>query len=440
MLLFTVPKFCKGETRRMKNRKFDKYIYIGVTAILVLITACLLVFAFVEREALFAAGAKVLDILMPVIYGAVMAFLLAPVYNHSIDWYEAGMKKITKNQKLINKFKGMVGTVSSVLFLVFVLFSLSSMILPELYTNIINIANSVPEYYHNVYQWLVHLFENNPELEAQVLYLYREGMAAVQSYISAELLPSIQNLDNLQNIIKFAGDVSYSVMGVFTILKNLVLGIFVMVYLLNLKDTLAAQCKKLAYSFLPLSWANGVIDEFRFIHKSFGEFFIGKVIDSLIIGVLCFVGMTLFKMPYTLLISVIIGVTNVIPFFGPFIGAIPSAVLVLIANPGQFIWFILWILVLQQFDGNILGPKILGNATGLSSFWVLFSILFFGGIYGFIGMIIGVPVTAVIFDLISKLQNYFLGKKSLPCDTDHYMELQKIDEADGRFIKTEKKR
>ena len=174
--------------------------------------------------------------------------------------------------------------------------------------------------------------------------------------------------------------------------------------------------------------------EFRFIHRVFSGFLIGKVIDSLIIGLLCFFCLNLMKMPFTLLISVIVGVTNVIPFFGPFIGAIPSAVLVFLISPKQCLYFVLFILLLQQFDGNILGPKILGNSTGVSSFWVLASILLFGGLYGFIGMIIAVPATAVIFDLVAKIQNHCLRKKELSQDVDDYMGLERIDEDSGTYI------
>ncbi len=421
----------------MKNLKFEKYIYMGVTAILVLIAACLVVFAFLERNALIAAGAKIIDILMPVIYGIVLAFLLAPVYNHSVRWYEAAMKKVTKSSRFVKRTRGLVGTLASLILLTGVIFSLSSMIIPELYTNIVSIADAIPEYFHNVYKWLTRAFANNPDLETTVLSLYRKGMESFQIWLNSDLLPNIQNLslDYLESLKALADGVSGSVRGVLNLVKNLLIGLIVMIYLLNIKDTMAAQGKKLIYSFFPLRWANGIVEEFRYVHKVFGGFLIGKMVDSLIIGVICFVAMTLFKMPYTLLISVIIGVTNVIPFFGPFIGAIPSAVLVLIANPGQFFWFILWVLALQQFDGNILGPKILGNSTGLSSFWVLFAILFFGGIYGFVGMIIGVPVTAVIFDLVAKLQNYLLRKKSLSSDTDDYRELRRIDEDDRRYIR-----
>ena len=204
-----------------------------------------------------------------------------------------------------------------------------------------------------------------------------------------------------------------------------------MVYLLNIKDTLTAQVKKIVYAILPVQAANGTVEEFRYIHKVFSGFIIGKLIDSLIIGVLCFILMNLFA----LLISVIVGVTNVIPFFGPFIGAIPSAVLVFLISPRQCLYFVGLVLVLQQFDGNILGPKILGDSTGLSSFWVLFSILLFGGLMGFVGMIIAVPTFAVIYRLVTEFTTWKLGKKALSDSLDSYDRLDYIDETEQTYMK-----
>lgn len=168
-------------------------------------------------------------------------------------------------------------------------------------------------------------------------------------------------------------------------------------------------------------------------NEIFGGFIIGKIIDSAIIGVLCFVGLSMLKMPYTLLVSVIVGVTNVIPFFGPYIGAIPSAVLIMLTDPKMGIYFILFILVLQQLDGNVIGPKILGDSTGLSAFWVVFAILLGGGLFGVIGMILGVPTFAVIYYIINMLINHMLEKKKLPIDTAAYGEMSYVD-ADGTYV------
>lgn len=217
-------------------------------------------------------------------------------------------------------------------------------------------------------------------------------------------------------------------------LKNLLIGVIVMVYLLNMKEKLLTQVKMILYGVFPLKIANKVLEEGRYVHKVFGGFIIGKLLDSLIIGILCFVLLNFMKMPYVLLVSVIVGVTNVIPFFGPFIGAIPSAFLILLASPVKCFWFLGFILLLQQFDGNILGPKILGDSTGLSSFWVLFSILLFGGLFGFVGMIIGVPTFAVFYKFVRELVSWLLEKKQLSADIRQYGKLDYIDEEKRTYI------
>ena len=167
-------------------------------------------------------------------------------------------------------------------------------------------------------------------------------------------------------------------------------------------------------------------------NEIFGGFIIGKIIDSAIIGVLCFIGITILDMPYILLVSVIVGVTNVIPFFGPYIGAIPSTILIALADPLKGLYFLIFIIALQQLDGNVIGPKILGNSTGLSAFWVVFSILLGGGLFGFIGMIIGVPTFAVIYYIVKMVVEEKLKKKKLPPDTEHYGDVEYLEE-DGEF-------
>lgn len=413
----------------MKNNRFEKYIYEGVTAVLVIAAAVALVFLFIERKSVAGMGKQLLSILAPIICGAILAFLFSPVYNMGARITSAVSVKLFKSEKGAASAGKIVGTAASLLFLYVIVASLAMMIIPQLHASILGIINTMPVYVQNVYQWLTGLFANNPPLEEAVLSAYQKAVIDFQEWVGSNLILNIENLE------KILGGVSVGVMGVFSTAKNLLIGVIVMIYLLNIKETLAAQGKKLIYTFLPLQVANATVEEFRYIHKVFSGFIIGKLIDSLIIGVICFILMNLFRLPYALLISVIVGVTNIIPFFGPFIGAIPSAVLVFLISPKQCLYFIGLILVLQQFDGNILGPKILGNSTGLSSFWVLFSILLFGGIYGFVGMIIAVPLTAVIFDLFGKLQTYLLLKKKLSSETKDYEDLVKIDEDSGKYLK-----
>lgn len=419
----------------MKEHRFQKYIYGGITAVSVIMIPLLVIFLILERDAISLFLDELFLILSPIIYGAVLAFLIAPIYNIVREKSEAFSKKVTKNETFGVWVGKTVGTCASILFLVLVIVSLLYLVIPQLYESVRGIVETMPVYVQNIYNWLTRLFESNPPLEAAVLDIYQQMVESLRNWASSSLIPNLENLESLQNLEKIVGGLSSSVMSLVNLAKNLLIGLIVMVYLLNIKDRLSAQCKKIAYAFLPLRVANETVDEFRYIHKVFSGFIIGKLIDSLIIGILCFFAMKLLHLPFELLISVIVGVTNVIPFFGPFIGAIPSAILVFLVSPMKCLVFLLLILAIQQFDGNILGPRILGNATGLSSFWVLFSILLFGGLMGFVGMIIAVPLTAVIFDLFSKLQYYYLRKKNLSPDTRDYYDLRKIEEDKKTYIR-----
>ena len=419
----------------MKEHKYEKYIYGGVTAVLVVAAAILMVFLLINLNAVLGFCEKLISILAPIIIGAVLAFLVAPIYNKAQEITERILEcgpKFVKKQSWIGKT---IGTLVSLSFVAAVIVSFCYLIIPQLYTSIVSIIENMSVYIQNISSWLERIFDDNPALETEVLAIYAEVTARMQTWASTNLIPSLENLEGIQNIGKVVGGVSSGVVGIVNLAKNMLIGLIVMVYLLNIKGMLAAQGKRMVYAFLPLRAANETVEEFRYIHRVFSGFIIGKIIDSLIIGVLCFILMKIMHLPFELLISVIVGVTNVIPFFGPFIGAVPSAILVFLISPMQCLYFIGLILVLQQFDGNILGPKILGNSTGLSSFWVLFSILLFGGLFGFIGMIVAVPLTAVVFDLFAKLEYHRLKKKNLSPDTREYENLKRIDEVSGKYLK-----
>ena len=227
-----------------------------------------------------------------------------------------------------------------------------------------------------------------------------------------------------------------------SVLFDLLIGIIIALYILNSKDTFCAQAKKTLYSVFSIQRANRIIKRVAYIHRVFGGFITGKLIDSLIIGLLCFAGLRILMgfglmtmdQSYALLISVIIGVTNIIPFFGPFIGAVPSTILIMVISPVQAVYFVLFILALQQFDGNILGPKILGNSTGLSSFWVMFAILVFGGVFGFVGMAVGVPLFAVLYTMATEAVNNLLRKRGLSVDTNAYRGPKRLDPETRAFV------
>ncbi|MBS6956162.1 MAG: AI-2E family transporter [Enterocloster asparagiformis] len=409
----------------MKNPRFKGYIYWGVTALAVIACSVAFVFFLLEFRMVAAAAGKIVSVLMPIIYGAVLAYLMLPVYNKTRRYITESMSVKVKNERVVQGAAKGVGTLVSLLLLIAIVVGLCWMILPQIYTSILGLQESFSENINNLSIWLQKQLKDNEALEQMVVPVYEQITDKLETWLYDTLVPNMSMVINI---------LSSGLLGVVTVLKNSLIGLIVMVYFLNIKDTFSAQSKKIVYSLFPLKQANRIIEEVRFTHSVFGGFITGKLLDSLIIGVLCFFCLRLLRMPYVLLISVIIGVTNVIPFFGPFIGAIPSAFLILLVSPMKCLYFLLFVLVLQQFDGNILGPKILGDSTGLPSFWVLFSILLFGGLLGFVGMVIAVPTFAVIYHLTSEYVNRCLEKKSLSQRTDDYRDLDYIDEAGNEYI------
>lgn len=409
----------------MKNPRFKGYIYWGVTLLAVIACSVAFVFFLLKFQMVAAATGKLVDVLMPIIYGAVLAYLMLPVYNKTRRYVTENLSVKVKNEKMVQSAARGLGTLVSLLLLIAIVVGLCWMLLPQIYTSILGLQESFSENINNLSIWLQKQLADNEALEQMVVPVYEQVTDKLETWLYDTLVPNMSMVINI---------LSTGLLGVVTVLKNSLIGLIVMVYFLNIKDTLSAQSKKIIYSLFPLKQANRIIEEVRFTHSVFGGFITGKLLDSLIIGVICFFCMRLLRMPYVLLVSVIIGVTNVIPFFGPFIGAIPSAFLILLVSPMKCLYFLLFVLVLQQFDGNILGPKILGESTGLPSFWVLFSILLFGGLLGFVGMVIAVPTFAVFYHLTSEYVNRCLEKKALSQSTDDYRNLDYIDEAGNEYI------
>ena len=412
----------------MKNKKYQPYIYWGITGFVVLSLLIALIFFIIEMEKVKATVQMFFGILSPITYGAVLAYLLAPIYNWVRDLTVSGLKKSSLSQKNQEALGSSLATFFSVAVLIAVVVGLASMLIPQLRDSIVGIIEALPTSIYNLQLRLEQILADDPDLEMIVMEYYDMGVFQLQTWLNNDVIP------NMDKIYSFISGLSSGIFTVINVLKNILIGIIVMVYLLNMKEKLLTQLKMILYGAFPLKIANKVLEEGRYVHQVFGGYIIGKLLDSLIIGILCFVLLNFMKMPYVLLISVIVGVTNVIPFFGPFIGAIPSAFLILLVSPVKCFWFLGFILLLQQFDGNILGPKILGDSTGLSSFWVLFSILLFGGWFGFVGMIIGVPTFAVFYKLVTELVTWLLAKRQLSTDIEKYDGLNYIDEENKAYI------
>lgn len=384
----------------------------GVTAFLVLTAATGVGYLLTNVPQLSKAFCRLLAILTPIIYGAVMAYLMAPIYNFVLQHTHKALDYLFHNRNMAGWGSRFLATIVCVSLLLIVGVGLILLIIPQLYSSIMNLINSFPQELSAGYDRLMKVLADNPEARDYAQKAYDYIYSGATSFVENTVLPNTQ---------KIVTGLSSGIWTAITVLKNIVIGLIVMVYLLNMKRTLLGQIRKLVYAMFPSHWAGEILSEAKLVNQMFGGFITGKLLDSLIIGILCYIVLYVMDMPYALLVSIIVGITNIIPFFGPFIGAIPGFVLILLVDPVKSLYFLIFILILQQFDGNILGPKILGNSTGLSSFWVLFSILLFGGIFGFVGMIIGVPLFAVILDLLRRLCQRSLQKKQISLNSEDYL-------------------
>ena len=396
----------------------------GMTYFLVIVACILVYFAMLRVTAISDTVLKILSILKPVLYGCGIAYLLNPIVR-TVDAYlvpvlEKHMKK--EKAKTVSRCAGVI---LALVVLITIVTTLINMLIPELYKSIRDMVQTLPGQISDMVTKIISIQKDTSPAGVMARNLLEKGSDALQNWIKQDLLTKVNEvMSNLTvGIINFVSEI-----------LNFLIGLIVSVYILFSKETFSAQSKKIVYAVFRTDHANMILHLTKKSNEIFGGFIIGKIIDSMIIGVLCFFGLTLLKMPYILLISVIVGVTNVIPFFGPYIGAIPSAVLILLNDPIKGVYFLIFILVLQQLDGNVIGPKILGNSTGLSAFWVVFSILLGGGLFGFVGMIMGVPTFAVVYYIITMLINHLLEKKKLPLQTSEYGEKSYVDDS-GRFVR-----
>ncbi len=336
-----------------------------------------------------------LAVASPFVYAFAIAYLLNPLVK-KCHWL---LKKvIPNNEKMLNNLSILLTYIVALAFLSLII----AMIIPQVIASFITLFNSLPTYIENLSVLLSNL-EKQLTLPAGTLTVFVSEDSDIIAYMTDFVTGFIPQI--LDYSFKFGNSI-------FTI----IMAIIVSIYMLHGKERLLRQCRKLLFALLPIKKASDVLFVLSHSNKVFSGFIIGKAADSLIIGMICFIGMTILGLPYTPLISVVIGVTNFIPFFGPFIGAIPCAFILLIVNPWDALWFGIFVLALQQFDGNILGPYILGDSTGLAAIWVLVAIVVGGDLFGVIGMIIGVPVFAVLYHLTSLGVNKALQGKGVDAD------------------------
>jgi predicted PurR-regulated permease PerM len=399
-----------------------RYLYWGVTAFAV-IACCILLYMLIMHWVVFSTGVeKIFRILSPFIWGFVIAYLLRPM----MAFFEKrltgplGGKLFPKRKHRAFIFGRLLALVFSEAFMVLIIFLLLRMVLPQLSASIESIVVNSPDYYDNIVAWAGRLLSNYPQLNDTVVSLVGNMSDSLVEWIKTTILPQMTNL-----VTNITSGVYYFIRGVYYV----VIGVIVSVYILFNKEKVGTGAKKLIYSIFSLAFSKKILESARFSDGIFMGFIAGKIVDSAIIGVICYIGCALMEIQYAVLVAVIVGVTNIIPFFGPLIGAIPSAFIILIVSPIKSLEFIIFILLLQQFDGNILGPKILGESIGVNGFWVMFSIILGGGLFGFTGMLLGVPVFVVIYTGINHLIDKKLKGSGLPTETASYQNLYYFDPA-----------
>ncbi len=372
-----------------------------ISNIIVVSVGIILFFIIKNLGGIFNKVGEIIKLLMPFIYGFAMAYLLAIPLKFLEDKVLKFMDK--KNQYKAKRFISITITYISAAILISIVFSI---LVPELSRSIYTLLENIPDYIKALEEYINNIviaLNLNGDMVEDIV----KDFNSISKYITSIAGTAVLDL------FQFSANITQYILNIF-------IATIISIYLLAGKEKFFAQIKKFLYAMLPEKPVKYVIELTRSSHKTFIGFLGGKLLDSLIIGIICFVGMKIFKMPYPLLVSFIIGITNIVPVFGPFIGAVPSVIIIFIASPIKALWFILFILVLQQFDGNILGPKILGNSTGLTAFWVMFAILLGNGLFGVVGMILGVPTFAVIYSIIGSVINNALKEKGLPVEAKEY--------------------
>lgn len=411
----------------MKWKPGHGYRNFGITAFIVIAASMLFYFLLFRTSTLGVGLSRVIDVLNPIIYGFVIAYLLNTLVCLSERLiYRFMIRLKIKPGRRIGKMIRVFCAFFSLLIALLIVYALISSILPELIKSVRSIVFNFQRYVNNVNHFFdTIVFKDNEELDARTTEFISRIAQKVQDWLSADMTPQLDTL---------LGGVTSGFFNFVTFMRNIFLGIIVSMYMLISKESMIARFRRFVYALFPVATANRILHNLRFADEKFGGFLIGKMIDSVIIGIICYVCCRIFSFPYAVLISVVIGVTNVVPFFGPFIGAVPSAVLIFVVDPWKALVFIIFILCLQQFDGNFLGPKILGSSVGVSSYMVIIAILIGSGFFGVTGMVIAVPTFAV---LIAFVQDEILRrtkKNGLPGELEAYHYVSRINPVTREII------
>lgn len=414
----------------IKQPKKDEYhlkqITIIALAIFITFCCCILFFFIIYRYNGFTDFWKQLtQILQPVIIGLVVAYLLNPLMKW-VDgkMYGIFMERVKNEEKAKNLARGLAIT-ASLLFLVGIVVLLIAAIVPSILQSIQGVVTTLPSEVKSLIAWINDFAKGDSQVADIAERVITEASNFFENWMKNTFIPQAE---------VYIASVTSGVILTVKFFINIVVGLIISVYVMANQEKFAGQAKKIIFAIFKPVRANVIVRTIRKSNEIFGGFISGKILDSAIIGVLAYIVLAIMKMPDTVLVAVIIGVTNIIPFFGPFIGAIPSFIIIVLQNPMQGLYFLIFVIILQQIDGNIIGPKILGNSTGLSSFWVVFAILVFGGLWGFPGMLLGVPIMAVIYYIVRNIVEYILKRRGIPVDKIDYVNLNKIDKVTNQPI------
>lgn len=421
----------------MKMKPGKNQVTWAITVFFLCVCLMLAYYVIFNGKVLTRNLSGIVDSLSGIIIGVVLAYILIPFMEgieHRIlipiykkRGYDVSIAD-SADKKKRSQMRKISVTATMIVFALFA-YGLFRIIIPQLISSIREISYNLPRYVRNVDEYSNKFLANNPELQQIIdsqLDTYYETLSA---YLTKKLLPLLPS--NANAIFKFASKSFFSMVGV---LIDLIVGFIVAIYVLNSKEKFTTQGKKMIYAAFSENVANEIVSGFRFVNYTFEGFIGGKLLDSFIIGIICYIGCVIMKIPYPVLISVIVGVTNIIPFFGPYIGGIMGALILVLISPIKALVFLIFVIVLQQVDGNILGPTILGNSTGLSSFWVIFSITLFGGIWGIAGLLVGVPIFAVFYAMVGRITNVLLIRKGLDTNTNRYNDLAYLEDGEYKLL------
>ena len=386
----------------MKVEWNKKYTTIAIYAFLVISSSIIVYLMASQAEDLKIKFSGMIATMQPFIIGSAIAYII----NFILNFYEKVVFELKYLNKLNRKYRRGTGLLLSYLTAIIVISLFMQFVLPQLVDSIVGLANNIPQYVNDASHVITEISEKF-NLESKYMNMIVEKWNELLNYI----------ITLLTNLIPVIGNF---IMTLGSSILNIIIGIIVSIYILIDKEKFIALSRKVTFSIFSAERSKRIVELAQRSNETFCKFLSVKILDSLIIGILTFIILTIFKMPYILLISVVIGITNIIPFFGPFFGAIPSAIIILCVSPIKALWFIGIILVIQQIDGNIIGPKILGDSIGISAFWILFSLLIFAKFLGLIGMIIGVPIFAIIYSIIKENVERRLKAKGLPVETEKY--------------------